>query len=257
LNLARRLIVTADDLGSSAHVNTAIVRSLEQGLVSYASLMVNLEGFEHACDLIHAHRLQDRIGLHLNLSEGASLTEPIRRTPLYVNGQFAAPTLMSYYRIVNGAARLAVAEEVTAQIARARAVGIALSHLDSHNDLHTAPAIARVVADLAKRGGITRIRPARNCGPRQGVIRWIHQRRYNESLGHQGLRCVDYVGTIDDLLWLSEAAVGRSQFFAEAMTHPTLSLEGDQLVDAPPMQPLAFRVRQLENRGFNVVARPF
>jgi hypothetical protein len=64
---------------------------------------------------------------------------------------------------------------------------------------------------------------------------------------------VDYVGTIDDLLWLSEMDAGRTPFFAEAMTHPTLSPDGNLLVDAPPMQSLAFRVRQLENRGFNLV----
>ena len=247
------LTITADDFGFDASVNTAVVRSLAQGLVSYASLIVNLDGFDDAYRLIRTSQLDDRVGLHLNLTEGAPLTMGIRTTLFCRDGRFAPPTLMSYYRLVSGATRRAVAEEVEAQIAKARALGMALTHLDSHNDMHTAPSIARVIADVAKARGIGRIRPARNCGPRQGMVRWLHHRRYNASLTRRGLTRVDYVGTIDDLLWLSDREHRRGPFVAEAMTHPKLNGDGNPVVDAPFGKPLAARVKELQGRGFHIV----
>ena len=253
LSPVSNLIITADDFGLDSRVNAAVARCLGQRLVSYASLIVNLDGFHDACNLIRANQLHDRVGLHLNLTEGAPLTQGIQRTLFCVDGRFAAPTLMSYYRLVSDRTRRAVADEVEAQIARARDAGLALTHLDSHNDMHTAPSLARVVADVAKACGIARVRPARNCGPRQGIVRWLHHRRYNASLARRGLRRIDYVGTIDDLLWLSDRGHGSRPFAAEAMTHPKLDADGNHVVDAPFGEPLAARVKELENRGFRVV----
>jgi predicted glycoside hydrolase/deacetylase ChbG (UPF0249 family) len=132
---------------------------------------------------------------------------------------------------------------------------MALNHLDSHNDIHTSPAIASLVVDVARALGITRVRPARNCGPRQGLIRWVHHHRYNASLSRMGLNRVDYFGTIDDLVWLTDRGSVHAPFFAEAMTHPRLNNGDGLLVDAPFMQSLAHGVRQLRNRGFGVVER--
>jgi predicted glycoside hydrolase/deacetylase ChbG (UPF0249 family) len=247
------LIITADDFGFDATVNAAVARGLAQRLVSYASLIVNLDGFDDACRLIRSNQLRERVGLHVNLTEGAPLTEGIRRTLFCLDGRFAAPTLLSYYRLVNDATRRAVADEVEAQIAKARDAGIALTHLDSHNDMHTAPSIARVVADVAGAHGIGRIRPARNCGPRQGMVRWLHHRRYNALLARRGLTRIDYVGTIDDLLWLRDRDQRARPFVAEAMTHPKLNGDGIHVVDAPSLKPLAERVKELESRGFHIV----
>src|SRR5262245_66477682 len=136
--------------------------------------MVNFEAFHDACTVIRASKLHDRVGLHLNLTEGVPLTPGICRTPFCIDGRFAPPTLMNFYRPAGASTRRAVADEVEAQIAMARDAGISLTHLDSHNDIHTAPSIARIVADVASARGIARVRPARNCGPRQGRVRWLH-----------------------------------------------------------------------------------
>lgn len=247
------LIITADDFGFDAGINAAVARSLAQGLVSYASLIVNLAGFDDACHLIRTNALHDRVGLHLNLTEGAPLTSAIRNTLFCRDGRFAAPTLMNYYRLVNDSTKRAVAEEVEAQITKARDAGIALTHLDSHNDMHTAPSIAELIADVVKAWGIGRIRPARNCGPKQGMIRWLHHRRYNASLVRRRLTRIDYVGTIDDLLWLSDRGHRAGPFVAEAMTHPKLNGDGKHVVDAPFVEPLEERVKKLESRGFQIV----
>ncbi len=249
LDTPARLIVTADDLGLDEGANAAVVRSFTLGLVSHASLIVNLRGFQDACRLAQAHRLQDRIGLHLNLTEGTPLTEGIRRTPLCADGRFVPVTRYRYYNVLSARTRRAVADETAAQIAAARGAGISLTHLDSHNDIHTAPSVAGVVTEVAKAHGIPRIRLARNCGPTQGVIRWLHHRRYNTALTSRGLTSVRYFGSIDDLLWLSDHGPRDRKFAAEAMTHPRLT-STDDLIDAPTTEPLAQRVQELKKRGF-------
>jgi len=252
LDSNRRVIITADDLGLDPRVNAAIVRSFALGLISHASLIVNLDGFQDACRLIETHQLQDRVGLHLNLTEGPALTEHIRRTPLCVDGCFVPSNRLRYYRIVSPETRRAIAEEIAAQIALARRAGIALTHLDSHNDVHTAPMIARLVAIAAKDSGIARVRPARNCGPRQGAIRWLHHRRYNRALDRHGLRGVEYFGTIDDLVWLCERGSHEHVRSVEVMTHPRLGA-GNVVIDAPATEPLAQRIERLARCGFDLL----
>jgi hypothetical protein len=249
LDTPARLIVTADDLGLDEGVNAAVVRSFTLGLVSHASLIVNLQGFQDACRLARAHRLQNRIGLHLNLTEGAPLTEGIRRTPLCADGRFVPVTRFRYYNVLSAKTRRAVADETAAQIASARSAGIPLTHLDSHNDIHTAPSVAGVVTAVAEAHGIPRIRLARNCGPTQGVIRWLHHRRYNNALMRRGLTSIRYFGSIDDLLWLCDHGARERNVAAEAMTHPRLTT-ADDLIDAPATEPLAQRLQNLKKRGF-------
>jgi hypothetical protein len=244
------IIITADDLGLDARVNAAVLQSFGLGLITHASLIVNLDGFEDACQLLEVQRLHDRIGLHLNLTEGVPLTENIKRTRLCVDGRFVALDRVRYYQLMSSATRRAVANEVAAQIAAARRAGIALTHLDSHNDVHTAPSLAGVVAAMARTHGIPRVRPGRNCGPIQGVIRWMHHRRYNQRLERLGLKHVKYFGTIDDLIWLCDRYPAERVIPAEVMTHPRLS-SGDVVIDAPGRTPLAERVKELEKRSFS------
>ena len=63
----------------SAEVNQAIVEAFDKGVISSATLMTNMPGFEEACELAHRHRLLGKIGVHLNLSSGYPLSAPIRR----------------------------------------------------------------------------------------------------------------------------------------------------------------------------------
>jgi predicted glycoside hydrolase/deacetylase ChbG (UPF0249 family) len=241
-------IVTADDFGLNPAVNAAVLRSLAQGLVSHASVLVNLPGFEDVCEAARSAQLTCRLGLHLNLTEGKPLTDAIRATSLCWHGVFRPHDRFHRYKPLSGDTQRAVAGEVLAQIASARGQGIALTHLDSHNDVHTAPAIAAIVASVARSEGIQRVRPARNCGLRQGFVRWVQHRWFNVSLARQGLRQVTHFGTIDDMLWL--ARKGRLQpGSAEIMTHPLLD-PSDVIVDAPSMKPLAERLLQLESQRY-------
>ena len=69
----RRLIVNADDYGLSRGVNTGIIEAAETGVVTSASMMVNLPGFNDAAARAGS-RPSLSLGLHLNLTTGKPLT---------------------------------------------------------------------------------------------------------------------------------------------------------------------------------------
>ena len=85
------LIVNADDLGYDARTNEAIIRSLELRLCSSTTLLANMEGFEEACELIHERSLGDRVGLHLNLSEGRAVDRGNPALPSLLRSGWAIP----------------------------------------------------------------------------------------------------------------------------------------------------------------------
>jgi predicted glycoside hydrolase/deacetylase ChbG (UPF0249 family) len=249
------VIITADDFGLNPSVNEAIVRSLRDGLVTHTSLLVNLEGFEDACAAVRRNALQDRIGLHFNLTEGKPLTAEMQHCAKFcIDGRFAPLQHFARYATLASEERHAVEREAYAQVAKARAQGMPLTHLDSHNDVHIEPAIAAVVVAVAKACGITRVRPSRNCGPQQGAIRWLQHRSYNAWLSRQGLRAARYFGTVEDMLWLADRGRLREDVPVEVMTHPRLRSDGTVL-DAPSMEPLSSRVHQLRPH-FPAVSAP-
>jgi hypothetical protein len=238
------IIINADDFGIDALTNRAMVQAFAESLITHASLLVNLPGFAEACDLARRCGVHERIGLHLNFTEGAPLTDAMRRSPEFcADGHFLPPHYLRRYLPLPSGAREAVAEEARAQIAAARAQGITLSHLDSHNDVHTIPSIGSVLVPIARAEGITRIRLSRTCGPRRGILRPVQQKLYNSWMGLDG-HLVQHFGTIDDMLWLARKGTLGPHVAVEIMTHPRLSGEGT-ILDAPSMQPLAERLRLL------------
>jgi predicted glycoside hydrolase/deacetylase ChbG (UPF0249 family) len=241
------VIITADDFGIDARVNEAVVRAFTDGLITHASLLVNLPGFDEACSLSKQLGFGSRIGVHLNLTEGVPLTAGMRRTSFCIDGHFAPSHRFRRYTPLTSADRSAVEDEVRAQIAAARAGGFDVAHLDSHNDVHLEPTIAGIVLAIAKECSIPRVRPARTCGARQGTIRWLQFRCYNAWLKRRGLRHVRHFGTIDDVLWLTEREGFGPEASAEIMTHPRLGADGTVL-DAPSMKPLSQALLHLRAR---------
>ena len=131
---AKLLIVHADDLGAAHSINTASIKALESGLVTSASIMVPCPWLPEIAAYARAHPEAD-FGLHLTLTSEWSL---YRWGP--VLGKERVPSLLDgsgylYPGEDAAAAHMDIKEveaEIRAQIARARALGIQPTHLDSH-----------------------------------------------------------------------------------------------------------------------------
>src|SRR5258708_22717540 len=161
---SRKIIVNADDFGMSAETNRAIVEAFENNVISSATLMTNMPGFDEACELAHRHRLLDKIGLHLNLTSGYPLSAPIRRCPRFCDnvGMFRArQTRLRLSR----EERLAVETEIASQIKACLDRGLCPTHLDSHHHVHTEWAIGAAAITISRQDKMKAILLAANFGP--------------------------------------------------------------------------------------------
>lgn len=154
-----RLIIHADDLGISEHVNQGIARAYREGVLTSASIMAVGRAFDHAVQVCLDNPGLD-IGLHLTLIEERPLSTPASVPTLVdARGCFRGSALdftRSYLlRQVN---LNEVYLELDSQIRRVRDAGLAITHLDSHQHVHVLPGIFDVTVQLARAHGIRAVR---------------------------------------------------------------------------------------------------
>ena len=153
-------IFNADDFGISRGVNQAIYKAYQEGVLRSTSLMVTLKYAEEAVALsVQMPNLN--VGLHANLTNEYAVLSP-EQIPLLVDNRG---------RFKNGFVRLAVLsllyprelkrqikDEIRAQINRAQAWGVQLTHLDSHRHVHMIPFIFKAFMELQEEYQIPRLR---------------------------------------------------------------------------------------------------
>ncbi len=139
------LAVNADDFGFTRDVNEGIVEAHRRGILTSTTLMATGAAFDHAVDLARANPTLD-VGCHLTLIGGDSLTQGLLPTDV--------PTLLQ--ALVRG--RIAVYDELAAQVRKIQSAGIVPTHLDTHKHTHLAPPILRAVARISREFGIPWIR---------------------------------------------------------------------------------------------------
>jgi chitin disaccharide deacetylase len=165
--LARYLIVNADDFGLSPGVNAGVLAAHRDGLVTSATLMVNMP---EAAETVALAPPTLALGLHLNLTTGAPCAGAARVPSLVdADGRFARLDRLMLRLSLGGVRRADLEREVAAQIERALALGAALDHLDGHHHIHLHPAVLPVVLQVAPRYGVRGLRCAAESAPTGGA----------------------------------------------------------------------------------------
>jgi predicted glycoside hydrolase/deacetylase ChbG (UPF0249 family) len=131
---AKLLIVHADDLGMAHSVNAATIKAFESGLVNSGSIMVPCPWLPEIAAYARANTQAD-LGLHLTLTSewtsfrwGPVMPKDRVSSLLDKDGYF----YLTETEAASHANPKEVELEITAQIERARALGIQPTHLDSH-----------------------------------------------------------------------------------------------------------------------------
>jgi predicted glycoside hydrolase/deacetylase ChbG (UPF0249 family) len=164
--------VNADDFGLSPGVNDGILEAHAAGVVSSVSVLVNAPGWEHAVAALLGTKSLG-VGLHLNLTAG----EPVSEGRCLVHpqtGRFHGLAGLVTRALTGRLHPEHVAEECGAQLARLRAAGVRVTHIDSHRHVHALPGVWASVVATARAHGVPFVRVPVEDGAAGGawVKRW-------------------------------------------------------------------------------------
>lgn len=172
----KRIIVNADDLGWNRQVNQATRVLMEAGLVTSATILANGPCLSEAIDLARS-KPDLSFGVHLNLTGGRPLCGSRLLEPLLDHdGNFRK--LDSYRHLPKGVLEGAF-QEFSAQVERVQSSGVRISHLDSHQYIHTQPRFFGVLKRVQTHFHIRRVRISKNIYAPHQVLRspiLLHQK---------------------------------------------------------------------------------
>jgi predicted glycoside hydrolase/deacetylase ChbG (UPF0249 family) len=208
----RRLVVTADDLGLSKGVNTAVRRAHQDGILTAASVLAVGRECADALHMAAATPTLD-LGVHLALVGEDPPVLTAAEVPTLVDRRGHFP--LSYRGLLARAMRGALdpddmRRELTAQIDLVAATGLPIRHLDTHQHVHLWPAVAQVVCDVAKQYAVPVVRLPRSHGRGPTAIGvGVLSRRLGRRLTDAALPIVGYAG-LDEAGAMDQAAFGRA-----------------------------------------------
>lgn len=217
------IIVNADDFGKSHEVNLGVVEGFKRGLLTRTTIMVNMPFADEAVRLAVDNGFFDKVGLHLNLTEGYSLTENIRSLSwVCENGKFndKIRQYLRWHYIISNSSKLFIMEEIEAQMNKFKDYGFILSHIDSHHHVHNEFYIYQIVRFLSLKHGFKSIRILRNLMPLDNFklkLKYIYKLILNYRIKSL-FDCTDCFGSYDDFCIYMK----NTQSKVEIMVHPIL-----------------------------------
>ena len=217
-----RVIVNADDFGCSSHITRDISRCIASGRVSSTTIMANMPAFAEACEAARDGGYLDRIGVHLNLTTGAPLSDP---PPEFrdESGNLAFPEIRR-----GGSTTLlrAAAAELRAQVRRVIDAGIRPTHFDSHNHIINGWPYLHVALDVAREYGVDKMRLTRNAFHSASPVVTVLKAGFNLYLRLSGMKTTRYFTDVKP--YVRHLANGGAALtgIAELMCHPGSVLDG-------------------------------
>jgi predicted glycoside hydrolase/deacetylase ChbG (UPF0249 family) len=176
-----RIVLHADDFGASPETVRATIECFEQGALTSASLMPAMPSTEEAAEYARAHPKLD-VGVHVTfVGEGDErpLLSPAEIPALVESDGRFPPTRSIRLRAL--AHRLPVDQierELAAQITAVLALGVDVTHVDSHRHLHKLPSFRTALVRTLPRFGLSRVRAVQDVflrRPLRSPTYWLGQ----------------------------------------------------------------------------------
>ncbi len=149
------LIINADDLGINPERDRGIIEAFDNGIVSSTTMIANGLSFDTASAQAKAAGLA--IGIHLNLSDGVTLSGPIKGLTDQ-NQRLPGKILLRRYLLGEQQDLAGIQRELAAQIEKVMATGLRPTHIDGHQHCHIYPALTKMIIALAKQYGLDAMR---------------------------------------------------------------------------------------------------
>ncbi|MBJ6761712.1 ChbG/HpnK family deacetylase [Myxococcaceae bacterium JPH2] len=144
-----RLIVNADDLGLHPSLDAGILKAHREGIVTSATLLSTGPTAPEAARQAREQGLA--VGVHLALS--TRLPSAASDVPTVAPQGRLRQSWATFARawLTGQVQRDELERELSAQVSRARALGVDVDHLDGHQHLHVLPGVRAIVEALAER----------------------------------------------------------------------------------------------------------
>lgn len=181
-NVYMRIIVNADDLGMSERTDDLTFSLMERGLVTSATIMANSPDLDRVLRLVPQFPRQS-FGVHLN----ATVYHPLTLSPLLAPLLGATGCFEPIIQNVSISPALfgPLFREFSAQVETLLRQGIRISHIDSHQHIHTLPGVFPIVKAVQMKFHIPRIRITRNWyipEARPGRLKMLQKQLFNTAL---------------------------------------------------------------------------
>jgi len=170
--VSKSVIITGDDFGLALPVNEAIEEAHQRGVLTATSLLI---GSPHATDAVMRARRNPRlrVGLHVAVCEGIPVLAPGEIPDLVdAHGELQAPVRAAVGFFLCPRVREQLRREIRAQFEAFRTTGLALDHVNGHNNMQLHPVVLPVLLSVAREYGVRALRvPTEPFGASQRAAR--------------------------------------------------------------------------------------
>jgi len=238
-----KLIINADDFGINSNVNKAIVNCFQKDIISSATLMANMDGFDEAVELAKIHGFVNCIGLHVNLIEGKSLTDLSGTGLTDSNGFFIMNAIKNFRIFFSSELQIKIKNEIIAQYNKLLEHGIRPTHIDSHVHVHILPYLVSIFVQVTKEKN-QKIRIV-TVTKRKNFFIMIYNMLLNKYLKANKINFSDKFGNARFFENYLNANKNIHQVF-EIMVHPTM--KGNEVVEIFANVNLEERIKKLKEQ---------
>lgn len=239
------IIVNADDFGKSEDVNRAICEAFEKKLIHRTTLMANMPYAQEAMELAARKGFLDRVGIHLNLTEGHPLTKSManNREMCDESGRFTADFHRNTKKrfFLCNKTKKDIKEELDAQFSKYKELGGVLFHVDSHHHVHTDASVLSCLEPLLANYNVKSIRLGRNLYKGGNPLMRLYKKWLNRRLGKYE-KCCRYFGRVEDYEEYNPSKGFVKENVIEIMVHPMYSENGELIDTYYPMSLLSKRL---------------
>jgi len=215
--LNSKLIVNADDFGYNSNINAAIVSCFQKNLINSTTIMANMIGFEEAVKLADQYGFKNRVGIHINLTEGKPFTDLSGTSLINQKGEYIMKAAFSPRLFFSSYTKKKIKAEIRAQYNKVLAFGIQPTHIDSHQHVHTFPWLAPLFVEFAKEVNL-KLRII-TVVKRKNFFVPIYNTFLNIYFKSKGVHFTDKFGNVNYLLdYLNKKKNFKPVF--EVMVHP-------------------------------------
>lgn len=155
-----KLIINADDFGLTRSVSDAVITAHREGVLTSATLLAGAPHAGYAAELARSCP-QLGVGIHFQLVAGRPVTRDLSRikTLINENGVFADNFVSFFKKLHTGRIDYGhIKIELLNQVKKAMALGVKISHADSHQHLHMHPFVIGPVIEVMREAGIHKLR---------------------------------------------------------------------------------------------------